>query len=82
MKAENFIELIEQNRFDKISKNGMTLMAERFRELENEAITVTHCCESDSEQLVLFADWLQYNGKWDLPEKQVDNFLKEQKEQT
>ena len=35
MKAEDFIELIEQNRFDKISKNGMTLIAERFRELEN-----------------------------------------------
>jgi len=33
-----------------------------------------------SEQLVLFADWLQYNGKWDLPEKQVKNFLSEQKQ--
>lgn len=33
-----------------------------------------------SEQLVLFAEWLQYNGKWDLPEKQVSNFLKEQKQ--
>ena len=34
MKAEDFIKLIEQNRFDKISKNGMTLIAERFRGLE------------------------------------------------
>ena len=34
-----------------------------------------------SEQLVLFADWLQYNGKWDLPKKQAENFLKEQQEQ-
>jgi len=33
-----------------------------------------------SEQLVLFADWLQYNGKWDLPEEQVKNFLSEQKQ--
>jgi len=33
-----------------------------------------------SEQLVLFADWLQYNGKWDLPEKQVKKFLEEQKQ--
>ena len=33
-----------------------------------------------SEQLVLFADWLQYNGKWDLPEKQVKKFLSEQKQ--
>ena len=34
MKAEDFIKLIEQNRFDKISKNGMTLIAKRFRELQ------------------------------------------------
>jgi hypothetical protein len=33
-----------------------------------------------SEQLVLFADWLQYNGKWDSPEKQVKKFLSEQKQ--
>jgi hypothetical protein len=33
-----------------------------------------------SEQLVLFADWLQYNGKWQLPEEQVKSFLKEQKQ--
>ncbi len=45
------------------------------------AINYTHCCKSDSEQLVLFADWLQYNGKWDLPNKQAENFLKEQQEQ-
>ena len=41
MKAEDFIELIEQNRFDKISKNGMTLIAERFRELQNQQLTLT-----------------------------------------
>ena len=40
MKAENFIELIEQRRFDKISKNGMTLIAERFRELQNKQLTI------------------------------------------
>jgi hypothetical protein len=34
MKAEDFIKLIEQKRFDKISKNAMELIAERFRELE------------------------------------------------
>ena len=33
-----------------------------------------------SEQLVLFAGWLQYNGKWDSPEKQVKNFLDEKKQ--
>ena len=41
MKAEDFIELIEQNRFDKISKNGMTLIAERFRELQSKQLTLT-----------------------------------------
>tara|TARA_R110000796_G_scaffold97429_2_gene204418 strand:- start:7667 stop:7927 length:261 start_codon:yes stop_codon:yes gene_type:complete len=45
------------------------------------AINYTRCCESDSEQLVLFADWLQYNGKWSLPEQQAEDFLKEQQEQ-
>ena len=34
-----------------------------------------------SEQLVLFADWLQYNGKWSTTEQQVKDFLKEQQEQ-
>ena len=33
------------------------------------------------ELLVLFADWLQYNGKWSLPEQQAEDFLKEQQEQ-
>jgi len=52
-----------------------------FLECWNEAINFTHCCKSDSEQLVLFADWLQYNGKWSLPEQQAKDFLKEQQEQ-
>ena len=49
MKAENFIELIEQNRFDKISKNGMTLIAERFRQLQNEQLAIqgVSCSASD-----------------------------------
>ena len=32
-------------------------------------------------QLVLFADWLQYNGKYSLPKQQAKDFLKEQQEQ-
>ena len=46
MKAEDFIELIEQNRFDKISKNGMTLIAERFRELQSKQLTLTDVVSS------------------------------------
>jgi hypothetical protein len=38
MKAEDFIDLIEQKRYDKISKNGMDLIAKRFREIEKEKI--------------------------------------------
>ena len=33
-----------------------------------------------SELFVLFADWLQYNGKWMLPKEQVKEFFKHQKE--
>lgn len=40
MKAEKFIELIEQGRFDKISKNGMTLIAERFRQLQTKQLAI------------------------------------------
>ena len=60
MKAEDFIELIEQNRFDKISKNGMTLIAERFRELQSKQLTLTDV----SQQREQFADlliWYKYN---------------------
>jgi hypothetical protein len=31
-----------------------------------------------SEQLVLFAEWLQYNGKYQMPESQVKSFLEQQ----
>jgi len=63
MKAENFIELIEQNRFDKISKNGMTLIAKRFRQLENEAITVTRCsAQLKNKYPLAFTNWIEKNG--------------------
>ena len=41
MKAEDFIQLIEQNRFDKISNNGLKLIAKRFRELEKQALSIS-----------------------------------------
>ena len=34
-KAEDFINLIEQERFDKISNYGMELIAIKFRKLQN-----------------------------------------------
>jgi hypothetical protein len=40
MKAEDFINLIEQGRFDKISNNGLELIAKRFKELESEVLTI------------------------------------------
>ena len=60
-----------------ITIEAFTILNDR----NNQAINYTHCCKSDSEQLVLFADWLQYNGKWYLPEQQAKDFLKEQQEQ-
>lgn len=35
-KAEDFISFIENNRRDKVSPNGLELIAKRFRELECE----------------------------------------------
>ena len=49
-----------------------------FDQATEKAINYTYCCKSDSEQLVLFADWLQYNGKWSTTKQQVKDFLKEQ----
>lgn len=31
------------------------------------------------EQLIAFAEWKEYNGKWQTHEEQVKNFLKEYK---
>jgi|TARA_R110000782_G_scaffold101740_1_gene188546 hypothetical protein len=64
MKAEDFIELIEQNRFDKISKNGMTLIAERFRELQSKQLTLTDVVKSlpNDEQVKAWVDGLPYYG--------------------
>lgn len=33
-----------------------------------------------SKLFILFAEWLQYNGKWMLPKEQVKEFFKQQKE--
>ena len=43
------------------------------------AIEVMHSCKSDSELLIAFAEWKEYNGKWETHEQQVKNFLKEYK---
>ena len=47
--------------------------------LTDEAINNTHSCKSDSELLIAFAEWKEYNGKWETHEQQVKNFLKEYK---
>jgi hypothetical protein len=44
-----------------------------------ESINYTSCFKSDSEQLIAFAEWKEYNGKWETHEQQVKNFLKEYK---
>jgi hypothetical protein len=67
-----------------IENNDANTATNRIMEFirdEKEAINFIRCCKSDNEQLVLFADWLQYNGKWSLPEQQAKDFLKAQQEQ-
>ena len=64
-------------------RNSLTSKDEKeLLNLVNElkaAISVTRCCESDSELLIAFAEWKEYNGKWETHEQQVKNFLKEYK---
>jgi len=40
-------------------------------------INYTHSCIDDSKQLVLFANWLQFNSIYSSPKQQVKDFLKE-----
>jgi hypothetical protein len=53
---------------------------EDFEEVVNKLETLfsLHLVSQQRELLGAFAEWLQYNGKWDLPETQVKNFLEEQ----
>ena len=60
------------------SENQILLKPEFFNKLLA-AINYTHSCESDSEQLIAFAEWKEYNGKWETHKQQVKNFLKEYK---
>lgn len=64
MKAEDFIELIEQNRFDKISKNGMTLIAERFRELQSKQLTLNSVSTRSFNELEMLAEDLECVKMW------------------
>ena len=43
----------------------------------DQAINYTHSCIDDSKQLVLFANWLQFNSIYSSPKQQVKDFLKE-----
>ena len=76
---QNFYKKNPMARFDDIPNN---VFLEAMIEYGN---LVKNCSIPDvvgqSEQLVLFADWLQYNGKWSTTEQQVKDFLKEQQEQ-
>ena len=57
MKAEEFIELIEQKRFDKISRNGMDLIAKEFRRLQSKPLIIDSVSHQ-REQLINFLQWL------------------------
>ena len=86
MKAEDFIELIEQNRFDKISKNGMTLIAERFRELQSKQLTLTDVskCNCDGNDDVFEEQYvLQHliNNTWQVVGEKTNTVWKQGKKE-
>jgi SUMO ligase MMS21 Smc5/6 complex component len=65
-------------------------MIQRKNHINTELIKTSDLIEELNKQLnlssvmptfILFAEWLQYNGKWSLPEQQVKDFFKEQQEQ-
>ena len=76
---QNFYKKNPMARFDDIPNNVfLEAMIEYGNLVKNSSIPDV---VGQSEQLVLFADWLQYNGKWSTTEQQVKDFLKEQQEQ-
>lgn len=81
IEEEKIVELMFDIWYNSKDLKNPIMVGEYIANKLREVITVTHCCKSDSEQLVLFADWLQYNGKWSTTEQQVKDFLKEQQEQ-
>jgi hypothetical protein len=64
-KAEDYINFIEQKRFDKISRNGMELIAIEFRELQKQGETLPIDNVSvalPSIESIEFCNWLEENG--------------------
>ena len=61
------------NRVDKIE-----VIAKRFAENYHSIQLMQTAVVGQGEQLVLFAEWLQYNGKYQLPEEQAKSFIKQQ----
>lgn len=61
--AENFIEFIEWNRNDKISPNGLKLIAEKFREQQQQLKKLNiPDVSKQSELLFDFYKWQRENG--------------------
>ena len=79
-------EIIEAYVF--LRTNNMTISSETLEFMKDsslkaldQAINCTHSCIDDSKQLVLFANWLQFNSIYSSPKQQVKDFLKEQQKQ-
>jgi hypothetical protein len=64
-KAEDFISFIENNRLDKVSPNGLELIAKRFRELECEVNKLSLGDVSGSIELKVGMEVLIKNNKDD-----------------
>jgi len=61
---------------NELTDQGRNTIAE-FREIKEQLSL--HSVSSHREQLIAFAEWKEYNGKWQTHEEQVKNFLKEYK---
>ena len=64
----------------KINKADLESQIQHLINIEQAKQLILSGVSQQSELFVLFADWLQYNGKWMLPKEQVKEFFKQQKE--
>ena len=76
MTNEEFLRDVCPNHTDKSQWNKSELL--HILELQKEQLRL-HIVSQQRELLLAFAEWKEYNGKWQSHENQVKNFLKEYK---
>lgn len=76
MNINDFINSIDNKLYNRIRQSKRDAECRRYLKEHLEAITVTHCCKSDSELLFAFLNWLDYGLKED-KEYCINTFLNE-----